>query len=278
MNPHQGKLQDRAALITGAGRGIGRAIALKMAAEGANVVINDMDAAPLEETAAAVRALGRQAVCLAGDITRPEFPEAFVGAALQHYGRLDIVVNNAGFTWDNVIQKMQDEQWHTILDVHLGAPFRILRAAARYIREQSKIERDEGRVVVRKVVNISSTSGIFGNPGQANYSSAKAGVIGLTKALSKEWGRYNVNVNAVAFGLIGTRLAQALRGQDAHIEVAGKTIEIGIQQSNLDAVQQMIPLGRSGTPEEAAGAVCLLCYPESDYISGQCITCAGGLF
>jgi 3-oxoacyl-[acyl-carrier protein] reductase len=273
-----GKLAGKVALVTGAGRGIGAAIALKLAGEGADVVVNDLDPAPLAETVAAVKQLGRRAVAVPGDITKPEFPEAFVGAAVKQLGRLDIIVNNAGYTWDNVIQKMGDEQWQAIMDVHLTAPFRILRAAAPYIREATKQEKAASQSVFRKVVNISSTSGIYGNPGQANYSSAKAGIIGLTKAMSKEWGRYQVNVNCVAFGLIGTRLAQALGGEQAHIDVAGRKIDIGIQQANLDAMQQMIPLGRSGTPEEAAGAVCMFCFPESNYVSGQVITCAGGLF
>lgn len=270
------KLEGKVALITGAGRGIGAAIALKLASEGAHVVINDLDAAPLEQTAQAVRKLGREAVTVPGDITKPDFPERFVAAALNQFGCLDIIVNNAGFTWDNVIQKMQDEQWQTIMDVHLTAPFRILRAAAGYIREAAKKESAAGQPVFRKVVNISSTSGVYGNAGQANYSSAKAGIIGLTKAMAREWGRYRVNVNCVAFGLIETRLAQALGGKDAHIEVGGKQIDIGIQPASLEAQKQSIPLGRAGTPEEAAGAVCMFCYPESNYVSGQLITCAGG--
>ena len=273
-----GKLAGKVALVTGAGRGIGAAIALKLAGEGADVVINDLDPAPLEETAAAVRKLGRKAVTVPGDITTKEFPDAFVGAALKQFGRLDVIVNNAGYTWDNVIQKMQDEQWHAIVEVHLGAPFRILRAAAPYLREATKKEKEAGQVVFRKVVNISSTSGIYGNAGQANYSSAKAGIIGLTKAMSKEWGRYAVNVNCVAFGLIETRLAQPLGTEQAHIEVGGREIDIGIQPASIEAMKQMIPLGRAGTPDEAAGAVCMFCYPESNYVSGQVITCAGGLF
>jgi len=273
-----GKLEGKIALVTGAARGIGAAIAAKLAGEGANVVVNDLDSTPLEETAQAVHKLGREAVTVAGDVTRTDFPERFVGAALSRFGRLDIIVNNAGYTWDNVIQKMQDEQWQAVMDVHLTAPFRILRAAAPYIRDAAKKEKDAGQPVFRKVVNISSTSGVYGNPGQANYSSAKAGIIGLTKAMAKEWGRYSVTVNCVAFGLIETRLSQALHGKEAHIEVAGRKIDIGIQQANLDAMQQMIPLGRAGTPEEAAGSVCMFCYPESNYVSGQVITCAGGLF
>jgi 3-oxoacyl-[acyl-carrier protein] reductase len=273
----QRKLEGKVALITGAGRGIGAAIALKLASEGAHVVLNDLDPSPLEETAQAVRRLQRQALGIAGDVTQSEFPQRFVEGALERFGRLDIIVNNAGFTWDNVIQKMKDEQWQAILDVHLSAPFRILRAASGYIREAAKAEGESGSAVFRKVVNISSISGLHGNAGQANYSSAKAGIIGLTKAMAKEWGRYRVNVNCVAFGVIDTRLAQPLGTEAAHIEISGQTIDIGIQATRLEAMHSSIPLGRFGTSEEAAGAVCLFCYPESNYVSGQVITCAGGL-
>jgi 3-oxoacyl-[acyl-carrier protein] reductase len=272
------KLDGRTALVTGAGRGIGAAIAHKLASEGANLVINDLDADSLAQSAAAVQTLDREVVTVAGDITEPGFPERFVNNALARFGRLDIIINNAGYTWDNVIQKMTDEQWQLILDVHLTAPFRILRAASSYIRAATAKERESGESVFRKVVNISSTSGVHGNAGQANYSAAKAGVIGLTRTMAKEWGRYLVNVNCVAFGLIETRLSQALGGQDAQIDVAGRTISIGIQAANLEILRRMIPLGRAGTPEEAAGAVCMLCYPESNYVSGQVITCAGGLY
>jgi 3-oxoacyl-[acyl-carrier protein] reductase len=269
------KLENKVALVTGAGRGIGREIALKLAREGAHVVINDLDPVPLEETAQLVRGLKREAVCVAGDVTKAEFPDAFVGAAIKKFGRLDVIVNNAGFTWDNVIQKMGDEQWDTIIAVHLTAPFKILRAASNYIREAAKKETEPA---FRKVVNVSSTSGVFGNAGQANYSSAKAGIIGLTKAMAKEWGRYRVNVNCVAFGLIETRLTQALGAEQAQIDVAGRQIDVGIQAGTLAAMRQMIPIGRGGTAEEAAGAVAMLCYPESNYVSGQCILVAGGLF
>jgi len=271
------KLDGKVAIVSGSGRGIGRAIAMKLASEGAKVVVNDLDAAPAEQTVADIRAAGGQAMACAGSVTADGFAEAFVKTAIDGFGGLDIIINNAGYTWDNVIQKMTDEQWHSILDVHLTAPFKILRAAADYFRHQSKLEAEAGREVFRKVVNISSVAGTGGNAGQANYSAGKAGIIGLTKALSKEWGRYKVNVNAVAFGMIKTRLTEAPAGGDASIDVEGRKIKVGVNPDLLAMMERSIPLGRGGTPEEAAGSVYLLCTPESDYISGQTVICGGGL-
>ena len=271
------KLDGKVALITGSGRGIGRAIALKLASEGARIVVNDLDDAPAQETLAEIRAAGGQAVACVGNVTAPDFAERFVGTAVSEFKGLDIIVNNAGYTWDNVIQKMTDEQWHSILDVHLTAPFKILRAAADYFRHQSKVEAEAGKEVFRKVVNISSIAGTGGNAGQANYSAGKAGIIGLTKALSKEWGRYKVNVNAVAFGMIKTRLTEAPAGGDASIDVEGRKIKVGVNPDLLAMMERSIPLGRGGTPEEAAGSVYLLCTPESNYISGQTLICGGGI-
>ncbi|CAM4258056.1 SDR family oxidoreductase [Comamonas aquatilis] len=270
------KLQDKVALVSGSGRGIGRAIALKLASEGARVVVNDLDAAPAEETVELIRAQGGQAVSCVGNVTHTDFVERFIDTAVQHYQGLDIIVNNAGYTWDNVIQKMTDEQWYAILDCHLTAPFRILRAAQPVIKQLAHAETQAGQRVMRKVVNISSVAGLFGNAGQSNYSVAKAGITGMTMTLAKEWGRMNVNVNCVAFGLIKTRLtSSAADGDTAHIE--GRDIKIGVNPGLMAAMEQMIPLGRGGTPEEAAGAVYLFCQPESDYISGQTLMCTGGL-
>ncbi len=270
------KLEGKVALVSGSGRGIGREIALKLAGDGARVVVNDLDAAPAEETVAAIRARGGEAVACDGDATAEGFAERFVSAAVDTWGGLDIVVNNAGYTWDSVIQKMTDEQWFAILNVHLTAPFRILRAASGFIREAAKREAEEGREVFRKVVNISSTSGVYGNAGQANYSAAKAGITGLTKAMAKEWGRYKVNVNAVAFGLIMTRLTESPADGGATIDIAGRAIRVGVRPEVLKNAEALIPLGRGGTPAEAAGAVYLFCIPESDYVSGQTLVVAGG--
>ncbi|MCR1784918.1 SDR family oxidoreductase [Nocardioides carbamazepini] len=271
-----GKLDGRTALVTGGGRGIGRSIALKLAGEGAKVVVNDLDHEPAEAVVKEIEAAGGEALAHPGSVTETEFGDQFVAAAVDAFGGVDIVINNAGYTWDSVIQKMGDDQWDAILDVHLKAPFRILRAAQPVISRAAKAEAAEGRSVNRKVVNISSLSGVFGNAGQVNYSSAKLGVVGMTKALAKEWGRYKVNVNCVAFGLIETRLTEVAADGDASIDIEGRKIRVGMNPQLLEMMNNAIPLGRPGTPEEAAGSVVMLTYPEADYVSGQLLLTAGG--
>ncbi len=270
------RLAGKVALVSGSGRGIGRAIALKLSEEGARLVVNDMDAEPAQQTIELIQQSGAEAVACIGSVTEPQFGERFVQTALETYAGLDIIINNAGYTWDSVIQKMSDEQWQAIIDVHLTAPFRILRAASEFIRSSAKKEIATGAEVFRKVVNISSISGLWGNAGQVNYAAAKAGIVGVTRALSKEWGRYNVNVNCVAFGFIKTRLSESSAGSGATVEIEGRKIKIGVNEELIARAQQTIPLGRLGTPEEAAGAVYLLCVPESNYITGQTLTCSGG--
>ncbi len=270
------KLAGRVALVTGAGRGIGQAIAVKLASEGAAIVLNDLDEGPASETVAAVEALGGSAEVVLGDVTADDFAERFVGTAVERFGGLDIVVNNAGYTWDGVIQKMDDPQWEAMLAVHLTAPFRILRAASEFIRAAAKREAEAGAAVHRKVVNISSISGVCGTAGQVNYAAAKMGVVGLTKALAKEWGRYRVNVNCVAFGLIDTRLTQPRGEADITLTMPGAEIRVGIPQEAHQAIVAVTPLGRAGTPEDAANAVYLLCTPESDFITGQLVMATGG--
>lgn len=271
-----GKLDGKVALVTGGGRGIGRAIAMKLASEGAKVVINDLDEAPAAEVVEEIRKLGGEALPCVGSVIEDGFAERFVSTAVDAWGDLHIIVNNAGYTWDNVIQKMTDEQWDAMIDVHLKAPFRILRAASEPIRIFAKKEKEEGREVIRKVVNISSIAGTGGSAGQVNYASAKAGVTGMTKTLAKEWGRHKVTVNCVAYGYIKTRLTQALGTEVAKISVDGREVNVGVQPASIAALDRMIPLGRGGTPEEAAGSVFLFCIPESDYVSGQVIVCGGG--
>ncbi len=270
-------LKGRAAVVTGSGRGIGREIASRLASAGASVLVNDLDSGPLEETAAEIRSHGAEVEVLAGDVTAPDFGDRLVDAAVRAFGSIDIIVNNAGYTWDSVIQKMTDEQFQAMLDVHLLAPFRILRAAAGFIREAAKIEASEGRRVMRKVVNITSIAGTDGNAGQAAYSSAKAGVLGLTKTMAKEWGRYNVNVNAVGFGLIDTRLVQPFVPGSSSIDIKGRMITVGVRPEFLETIRQRCPLGRLGTPEEAANAVLFFCSPMSDYVTGEVLICGGGL-
>jgi len=271
------KLHGKVALITGSGRGIGRALALKLASEGARVVVNDLDEGPAHEVVAAIQSAGGEAVACAGNVTVPDFGERFVQTALQKFNGLDIIVNNAGYTRDGVIQKQTDEQFQAMLDVHVTAPFRILRAAAEPIRLFQKQEAAAGREVIRKVVNISSMAGTNGNAGQVNYAAAKSALVGMTKTLSKEWGRYKVCVNCVAFGLIETRLTKASSNPETRIEIDGRIIQAGVPEAALNAMASMVPLGRAGTPEEAAGAVYLLCIPESDYISGQTLLVGGGI-
>ncbi len=272
-----GQLDGKVAIVTGSGRGIGRSIALRLAHDGASVVINDLDDAPAAETVAEIEAAGGRAVACIGDVTAKDFGDRIVATAVESFGDCHIVVNNAGYTWDSVIQKMSDEQWYAIIDVHLTAPFRILRAFANHLKPAVEAERRDGRRIVRKIVNISSTSGVNGNAGQVNYSSGKAGIMGMTRTLAKEWGRYDVTVNAVAFGYIQTRLTTPLaEGEGGTIDVQGRTVKVGIQAGRLAALNQMIPLGRGGTPEEAAGSVYLFCSPDSDYVSGQTLVVNGG--
>lgn len=271
------KLQGKTALVTGSGRGIGRAIALKLASEGARIVVNDLDLDPAMETVETIRAFGGDAVACAGSVGAPDFAERFIGTAVEHFDGIDIIVNNAGYTWDNVVQKMTDEQWYAMLDVHLTAPFRILRAAQPVIRALVKADGDAGVRTVRKVVNISSVAGLFGNAGQANYATAKAGITGLTRTLAKEWGRLHTTVNCVAYGFIRTRLTEATADAAQTATIEGREIKVGINPDLMAMMERSIPLGRGGEPEEAAGAVYLFCIPESDYVSGEVLMCSGGL-
>ncbi len=272
------KLVDRVAIVTGAGRGVGSATALMLAQEGASVVVNDLDAAEAEATVAAIESGDGQAIACAGDITADDYPKSLIQTALDRFGGIDIIVNNAGYIWNGAMHKHTDEQWRAMLDVHVTAPFRILRAFAPWMRQQAKreIER-EGRARCRKVVNVSSVSGTTGAATQVAYSAAKAGVVGLTKTLAKEWGRYNVTVNCVAFGHIRTRLTQPYEGEPPRIDVAGRDHKVGLTGAQIQAVQATAALGRGGEPEDGAGAILLFCFPESDYVTGEVLTCAGGI-
>lgn len=267
-------LAGKTAIVTGGGRGIGRAIVKLFASVGANVLAADLDNEALEEMQASVNRPDRVA-SIGGNLTDPSFPQQIVNAALESFNSIDIIVNCAGFSWDSVIQKTSDEQFQAMLDIHVVAPFRLLRAASGYLRETAKKEIAEGQRVMRKVVNITSISGTDGNAGQAGYGAGKAGVIGLTKTLAKEWGRYNINVNAVGFGLIQTRMTQSLK-REGKINMGGKDIPIGVRPAMLESAVAQSALGRIGTPEEAAGAVLFFCSSLSDFVTGEVLTCSGG--
>jgi 3-oxoacyl-[acyl-carrier protein] reductase len=265
-------LEGKAAIVTGSARGIGRATAELLCAQGARVLVNDLDGEAAEQAAAEID--GETAV-LASDLTADGAPEALVQAAVDAFGRLDIVVNNAGYTWDGMAHRMSDEQFRAMLEIHTVVPFKVLRAASPYLRDAGKRDLGEGREVFRKVVNVTSISGTQGNLGQANYSAAKAALIGLTKTLAREWGPFKVNVNAAAFGFIDTRLT-ASSDDGETIEVGGEEIKLGIPPQMRELAGTIIPLGRPGTPQEAAGTIFFLCSPWSNFVHGQVLTVNGG--
>jgi 3-oxoacyl-[acyl-carrier protein] reductase len=269
-----GILDGKAAIVTGSARGIGRATAELLAEHGARVLINDLDADVAEQAASEIS--GETAV-FGGDLTQAGVCDELVQKAVDEFGQLDIIVNNAGYTWDGVAHKMTDEQFQAMLEIHTVVPFRVIRAAAPHLREPAKAERDEGREVFRKIVNVSSISGTMGNAGQVNYSAAKAGVVGLTKTLAKEWGQFKVNINAVAFGFVETRLTAA-KEEGASIEMEGKEIPLGIPEQMRQMAAMIIPIGRPASPEEAAGPVFFLCSPWANYVHGQVLNVTGGQF
>jgi len=270
-------IEGQVAVVTGSGRGIGRAVAELFGRHGARVVVNDLNADVAEESAAAVRAAGGDAVACVGSVTDKEFPERLVKTAVDKFGDLHIIVNNAGYTHDGVIHKMSDEQWYAMIDCHLTAPFRILRAASVYWRDWAKSEQENGRRVMRRVVNTSSTSGVAGNAGQVNYAAGKMGIVGVTKTLAKEWGRYNITVNAVAYGFIETRLTAA-KDKSQKESVDGQEVELGIPERARQMAISAIPLGRAGSPEDAAGPVLFLSSPLADYVTGCVVLVTGGSY
>ncbi len=271
-----GKLNGKVAYVTGGGRGIGRSVCLKLASEGAKIVVNDLDADPANEVVAKIKAIGSDAIAVLGSVTEADFADRFIKAGLDAFGGVDIIINNAGYTWDAMINKMSDKQFDAMIEVHVKAPFRILRAASQPIITAAKQETEAGTPNYRKVVNISSIAGTGGNAGQVNYSSAKSAVLGMTKSLAKEWGRYNVNVNCVAFGFISTRLTEGT-DEKKTITVEGNEIGVGIPTKVKAGFEAMIPMRRAGTVEEAADGVYLMCCPESNYVSGQTLIVGGGL-
>jgi 3-oxoacyl-[acyl-carrier protein] reductase len=270
-----GLLDGKAAIVTGSARGIGRATAEMFVAEGAKVLINDLDPDVAQQTASEID--GETAV-FAGDLTKEGAAEELVKAATDAFGTVDIAINNAGYTWDGVAHKMSDEQFQAMLDIHTIVPFRVARALAPAWREAAKAERNEGKEVFRKIVNVSSTSGMMGNAGQVNYSAAKMGVVGLTKTLAKEWGQFKINVNAVAFGFVETRLTQAKEQGEEMTTPTGEKVELGIPEQMRAMASAIIPLGRPATPEEASGPVLFLSSPLANYMHGQVLNVTGGMF
>lgn len=270
-----GLLDGKSAIITGSARGIGRATAELFAANGAKVLINDLDADAAEQTASEIQG---ETVVFAGDMTKPEAAEQLVATANEAFGSVDIVVNNAGYTWDGVAHKMTDEQFQAMLDIHTIVPFRVARALAPHWREAAKAEAAEGREVFRKLINVSSISGTMGNAGQVNYSAGKSAVVGMTKTLAKEWGQFKINVNAVAFGFVETRMTAS---KEAGVTVKGpdgEDIPQGIPDQMRAMAAMIIPLGRPATPEEAAGPVMFLASGLADYVHGQVLNVTGGQF
>jgi 3-oxoacyl-[acyl-carrier protein] reductase len=269
-----GVLDGKSAIVTGSARGIGRAVAEQLSGEGAQVLINDLDGDVAEQAASEIK--GETAV-FAGDLTKDGVPDQLVQKAVDDFGKVDIIVNNAGYTWDGPVHKITDDQFQAMLDIHTIVPFRIIRAAAPHLREPAKQERDAGQEVFRKIVNVTSISGTFGNAGQANYSAAKAGLVGLTKTVAKEWGQFKINVNAVAFGFVETRLT-ASKEEGGTFQKDGEEIKLGIPEQMRQMAAMVIPLGRPAQPEEAAGPVFFLCSPWSNYIHGQVLNVTGGQF
>ncbi len=266
-------LGGKTAIVTGSGRSIGKAVAKLLSQHGARVVVNDLDPEPVQETAAEIRDLGGEVAVCTGSVTDPSVPGRIVGTALDKFGSVDVIVNNAGYTWDGVIHKMSDEQFDAMLDVHLRAPFRMVRAAAPFLRESAKSDIAAGRrPPCRKIVNVSSTSGVAGNAGQINYAAGKMGVVGMTKTIAKEWGRFNICCNAVAYGFIESRLTQAKEKGDK----TSSGVALGIPQRQRDGAIRHIPLGRHGTPEDAAGPVLFLASGLSDYVTGSVVLVTGG--
>jgi 3-oxoacyl-[acyl-carrier protein] reductase len=269
-----GVLDGKVAIVTGSARGIGRATAEMLSEQGAKVVINDLDKDVAEQTSSEMA--GETAV-FAGDLTKGDTPDQLVQTAIDAWGRIDIIVNNAGYTLDAPIHKMSDDWWDRMIAIHTTVPFKVCRAAAPHLREPAKKEKEEGVEVFRKIVNVSSISGTMGNAGQANYSAGKNGVVGLTKTLAKEWGQFKINVNAVAFGFVDTRLTQS-KVDDNTMEIDGEKIQLGIPDQMRQMASMMIPLGRPATPEEAAGGIFFLCSPWSNYVHGQVLNVSGGVF
>ncbi len=242
------QLQGKVAIVTGASRGIGRSTALALASEGAKVVVNyASSSSAADQVVAEITAMGSEAIAVAADVSKADQVDALVNAAIEKWGRIDILVNNAGITRDTLLLRMKIEDWQAVIDLNLTGVFLCTRAVSKIMLKQRS-----GRIV-----NITSVAGQMGNPGQANYSAAKAGVIGFTKTVAKELASRGITVNAVAPGFITTDMTQDLKS---------------------DEILKFIPLNRYGQPEEVAGMICFLAAsPAAAYITGQVMNVDGGM-
>ncbi|KAK8114275.1 short-chain dehydrogenase [Apiospora kogelbergensis] len=274
LNWPKGMLAGQVAIITGSGQGIGAEAARLFANEGAKVVVSDIDSAKAKAVADSISSAGGQAIAVPGDVLDDAYLKALIKSAAEFgQGKIHIIVNNAGYTWDGVIHKMTDQQWDAIVALHCTAPFKLVREAAPYFRVK------DGEP--RAIVNVSSSSGVHGNAGQANYALAKAGVTGLTKTIAKEWGpSFGVRANTIAFGHIATRLTQAKEMGAFVTGPGGEKIAIGIPEAQKKAAGPAlytdIPLRRPGTATEAASAILAMCSPMFSYVSGQTLMVGGG--
>lgn len=274
-NAHgRGLLSGEVAIITGSGQGIGRSAALLFAKEGAKVVVSDIDAKKAASVVEEIKAAGGDAIYVAGDVGADDFPKTIVDATVKQYGKINHIVNNAGFTHDKMIHTMPDETYDVIMKIHVRAPFRLIRAAAPYFRVKSDTPEN------RSIINVSSTSGLHGNVGQANYAAAKSAVVGLSKTIAKEWGPFGVRANTIAFGLVHTRLTAA-KEEGATIEIDGQKVALGIPGARQRAAQSVnafvdIPLQRGATADEAAAGMLFLASPLASYVSGHTLEVTGG--
>ena len=269
--------ENQTVIITGAGGGIGAVTAHQFAALGAAVVVNDIDSEACDSVVDGIKTEGGSAFSAPGDITDPHMPKRLIDQSLSQYGKINVLVNNAGFTWDGMIHKMSDAQWQHIQDLHTTAPFRLVRALAQVWRPQAKAERSESATQPNRcVVNVSSTSGLHGSTGQINYATAKMGVIGMTKTIAREWGPLGIRCNAVAFGFIDTRLTRPVN--EGHSQTVGShRVALGIPDQVRRQAFAQIPLGRPGRPEEAARGILMLASPWASYINGHTLEVTGGL-
>ncbi|KAL4928384.1 SDR family NAD(P)-dependent oxidoreductase [Aspergillus undulatus] len=280
LNYPSGLLAGQVAIITGAGQGIGAEAARLFANEGAKVIVADIDGAKANAVVDAINAAEtNRAIAVVGDILDDKYIQTLVDKAAEFgNGKIHTIVNNAGFTWDGVIHKITDKQWDTMLAVHNTAPFKLVRAAAKYFR----VKDGEPRIVI----NISSTSGLHGNAGQANYALAKAGVVGLTRTIAKEWGpQFGVRSNTIAFGFVKTRLTAAKENGAFITTPDGTKVALGIPGKQVAAKEggegkpktyPDIPLGRPASPEEAARSVLAVASPLLSYVNGETIRVTGG--